>query len=55
VSDEEAIAVLLGIWLSVEDDFRCPKSGYSTDMRVQDMRLEILRPVNIALLARFAG
>ncbi len=24
--------------LSVEDEFRCPKSGYSIDMRVQDKR-----------------
>jgi hypothetical protein len=38
VSDQEVSAVLLGISLSVEDDFRCPKSGYSIDMRVQDRR-----------------
>ena len=25
--------------LSVEDEFRCPKSGYSIDMRVHDMRV----------------
>ena len=25
--------------LSVEDEFRCPKSGYSIDMRVQGMRV----------------
>ena len=25
-----------GMGLSVDDEFRCPKSGYSSDMRVQD-------------------
>ena len=25
--------------LSVEDEFRCPNSGYSIDMRVHDMRV----------------
>ena len=28
---------LWGMGLSVEDEFRCPKSGYSIDMRVYDM------------------
>ena len=27
---------LRGMDLSVEDEFRCPKSGYSVDMRVHD-------------------
>jgi hypothetical protein len=29
----------LGMGLSVEDKFRCQKSGYSMDMRVYDMRV----------------
>ena len=29
---------LRGMGLSVEDEFQCPKSGYSIDMRVQDKR-----------------
>jgi hypothetical protein len=40
VSQEEVSAILRGIGLSVEDEFRCPKSGYSIDMRVQDRGLE---------------
>jgi hypothetical protein len=39
VSQEEVSAILRGIGLSVEDEFRCPKSGYSIDMRVQDRGL----------------
>ena len=30
---------LRGMGLSVEDEFRCPKSGYSIDMRAHDMRV----------------
>ncbi len=30
---------LRGMGLSVEDEFRCPKSGYSIDMRVHDRRV----------------
>ena len=30
---------LRGMGLSVEDEFRCPKVGYSIDMRVHDMRV----------------
>ena len=39
VTQEEVRAILRGIGLSVEDEFRCPKSGYSIDMRVQDRGL----------------
>ena len=39
-SQEEVSAILRGIGLSVENEFRCPKSGYSIDMRVQDRGLE---------------
>jgi hypothetical protein len=31
---------LRGMGLSLVDEFRCPKSGYSIDMRVQDKRLQ---------------
>jgi hypothetical protein len=40
VSQEEVSAILRGIGLSVQDKFRCPKSSYSIDMRVQDRGLE---------------
>jgi hypothetical protein len=40
VSQEEVSAILRGTGLSVEDEFQCPKSGYSIDMRVQDKRLD---------------
>ena len=40
VSQEEVSTILRGIGLSVEDEFRCPKSDYSIDMRVQDRTLE---------------
>ena len=30
---------LRGMSLLVVDEFRCPKSGYSIDMRVHDMRV----------------
>ncbi len=31
------IDALRGMGLSVEEEFRCPKSGYSIDMRVHDI------------------
>ena len=36
-SQQQVSDTLRGMGLSVEDEFRCPKSGYSIDMRVQDM------------------
>ena len=39
-SQEEVSVILRGIGLSVENEFRCPKSGYSIDMRVRDRGLE---------------
>jgi hypothetical protein len=38
-SQQEVSDTLRGMGLSVEDEFRCPKSGYSIDMRVHDMRV----------------
>ena len=37
-SQQQVSDTLRGMGLSVEDEFRCPKSGYSIDMRVQDKR-----------------
>ena len=37
-SQQQVSDTLRGIGLSVEDEFRCPKSGYSIDMRVHDLR-----------------
>ncbi len=37
-SQQQVRHTLRGMGLSVEDEFRCPKSGYSIDMRVQDKR-----------------
>jgi hypothetical protein len=39
VSQQQVSDTLRGMSLSVEDEFRCPKSGYSIDMRVYDMRV----------------
>jgi hypothetical protein len=36
-SQQQVSDTLRGMSLSVEDEFRCPKSGYSIDMRVHDM------------------
>jgi hypothetical protein len=36
-SQQQVSDTLRGMGLSVEDEFRCPKSGYSIDMRVHDM------------------
>jgi hypothetical protein len=36
-SQQHVSDTLRGMSLSVEDEFRCPKSGYSIDMRVHDM------------------
>ena len=38
-SQQQVSDTLRGMGLSVEDEFRCPKSGYSIDMRVHDMRV----------------
>jgi hypothetical protein len=38
VSQQQVSDTLRGMGLSVEDEIRCPKSGYSIDMRVQDNR-----------------
>jgi len=38
-SQQQVSDALRGMGLSVEDQFRCPKSGYSIDMRVHDMRV----------------
>ena len=35
-SQKQVSDTLRGMGLSVEDDFRCPKSAYSIDMHVQD-------------------
>jgi hypothetical protein len=35
-SQQQVSNTLRGMGLSVEDEFRCPKSGYSIDMRVHD-------------------
>jgi hypothetical protein len=37
-SQQQVSDTLRGMGLSVEDEFQCPKSGYSIDMRVQDKR-----------------
>ena len=39
-SQQQVSNTLRGIGLSVEDEFRCPKSGYSIDMRVHDLRAD---------------
>jgi hypothetical protein len=36
-SQQQVSDTLRGMGLSVEDEFRCPKSGYSIDMRVHDI------------------
>jgi hypothetical protein len=36
-SQQQVSDTLRGMGLSVEDEFRCPKSGYSIDMLVRDM------------------
>ena len=38
-SQQQVSDTLRGKGLSVEDEFRCPKSGYSIDMRVHDLRV----------------
>jgi hypothetical protein len=38
-SQQQVSDTLRGMSLSVEDEFRCPKSGYSIDMRVHDIRV----------------
>ena len=38
-SQQQVSDTLRGMSLSVEDEFRCPKSGYSIDMRVHDMHV----------------
>jgi hypothetical protein len=38
-SQQQVSDTLRGMGLSVEDEFRCPKSGYSIDMRVHDLRV----------------
>ncbi len=38
-SQQQVSDTLRDMGLSVEDEFRCPKSGYSVDMRVHDMRV----------------
>jgi hypothetical protein len=38
-SQQQVSDTLRDMGLSVEDEFRCPKSGYSIDMRVHDMRV----------------
>ena len=38
-SQQQVSDTLRGMGLFVEDEFRCPKSGYSVDMRVHDMRV----------------
>jgi len=37
-SQQQVSDTLRGMGLSVEEEFQCPKSGYSIDMRVQDKR-----------------
>jgi hypothetical protein len=39
-SQQQVSDALRGMGLWVEDEFRCAKSGYSIDMRVQDRRLD---------------
>jgi hypothetical protein len=38
-SQQQVRDTLQGMSLSVEDELRCPKSGYSIDMRVHDIRV----------------
>jgi hypothetical protein len=38
-SQQQVSDTLRGMVLSVKDEFRCPKSGYSIDMRVHDLRV----------------
>ena len=38
-SQQQVSDTLRGMDLSVKDEFRCPKSGYSIDMRVHDLRV----------------
>jgi hypothetical protein len=40
-SQQQVSDTLRGMGLSVEDEFQCPKSGYSIDMRVQDKRGDV--------------
>jgi hypothetical protein len=39
-SQQQVSDALRGMGLWVEDEFRCAKSGYLIDMRVQDRRLD---------------
>jgi hypothetical protein len=39
-SQQQVSDTLRGMGLSVQDEFQCPKSGYSIDMRVQDKRAD---------------
>jgi hypothetical protein len=38
-SQQQVSNTLRGMGLSVKDEFRCPKSGYSIDIRVHDIRV----------------
>ena len=40
-SQQHVSDTLRSMGLSVEDEFRCPKSGYSIDMRAQDKRRDL--------------
>jgi len=39
---------VVGMALLVEDEFLCPKSGYSIDMRVHDMRINSKSSTGVA-------
>jgi hypothetical protein len=42
-SQQQVSDTLRGMGLSVKDEFRCPKSGYSIDMRLHDMQVNAKR------------
>ena len=41
VTQQQVSDTLWGMGLSVEDEFRCPKSAYSIDMRVHDIHVSV--------------
>ena len=48
VSQQQVSDTMRGMDLAVEDEFRCPKSGYSIDMRVYDLRVTLERSTGSA-------
>jgi hypothetical protein len=50
-SQQQVSDTLRGMGLWMEDEFQCPKSGYSIDMRVQDKRADL----GVGLAIEFDG